>query len=128
MLAIFSLALGIAGNAVVFSLVDSLLFLRLPYAEPERVVLIGQREITQPDVALLSLLSALPVWADFRDRSSTMTDWAAINLTFMSLAGGDRSEPIMAASVTPSLFDVLGDDVVIGRVFTEAEGVVGGPK
>ena len=128
LLAIFSLALGIAGNAVVFSLVDSLLFLRLPYAEPERVVLIGQREITQPDVALLSLLSALPVWADFRDRSSTMTDWAAINLTFMSLAGGDRSEPIMAASVTPSLFDVLGDDVVIGRVFTEAEGVVGGPK
>jgi putative ABC transport system permease protein len=127
-LAILSLALGIGGNAVVFSLVESLLFLRLPYTDPDRVVLLGQRESDQPDVALMNLLSALPVWADFRDRSNTLTDWAALDLGFMSLSDRDRSVAVMAGSVTPSVFQVLGSRTVMGRVFAEAEGVPGGPR
>ncbi|MCH7530619.1 MAG: ABC transporter permease [Gemmatimonadetes bacterium] len=127
-LAVLSLALGIAGNAVVFSLVDSLIHLRLPYTEPERIVLLGQRENTEPDAALASILSALPVWADFRERSSTLTEWAAITLSFMSVSDEDRSVAVMVGSATPSFFRVLGEQTVRGRVFTDLEGVEGGPK
>ena len=127
-LAVLSLALGIAGNAVVFSLVDSLINLRLPYAEPDRIVLLGQRENTEPDVALASILSALPVWADFRERSSTLTEWAAITMSYMSVSDEDRSVAVMVGSATPSFFRVLGEQTVRGRVFTDVEGVEGGPK
>ncbi len=127
-LAILSLALGIAGNAVVFSLVDSLINLRLPYSEPDRIVLLGQRESSEPDVALASLLSALPVWADYRERSSTLTEWAAITLAYMSVSVDDRSVAAMTGSATPSFFRVLGEQTVQGRVFAENEGVPGGPK
>ncbi len=127
-LAVLSLALGIAGNAVVFSLVDSLVNLRLPYAEPERIVLLGQRESTAPDVALASLLSALPVWADYRERSSTLTEWAAITMSFMSVSREDRSVSVMVGAATPSFFRVLGEQTARGRVFTDLEGVEGGPK
>ncbi len=41
--AILSLALGIAGNVVVFSLIKPALLEPLPYPEPERIVLLGQR-------------------------------------------------------------------------------------
>ncbi len=127
-IAVLSLALGIAGNAVVFSLVDSLIHLRLPYAEPERIVLLGQRENTGPDAALASILSALPVWADFRERSRTLTEWAAITLSFMSVSDEDRSVAVMVGSATPSFFRVLGEQTVRGRVFTDLEGAEGGPK
>ena len=127
-LAVLSLALGIAGNAVVFSLVDSLINLRLPYADPDRIVLLGQREKTEPDVALASILSALPVWADFRERSSTLTEWAAITMSYMSVSDEDRSVAVMVGSATPSFFRVLGEQTVRGRVFTDVEGVEGGPQ
>jgi hypothetical protein len=123
-----ALALGIAGNAVVFSLVDSLIHLRLPYAEPERIVLLGQLENTGPDAALASILSALPVWADFRERSSTLTEWAVITLSFMSVSDEDRYVAVMVGSATPSFFSVLGEQTVRGRVFTDLEGAEGGPK
>lgn len=127
-LAVLSHALGIAGNAVVFSLVDSLINLRLPDADPDRIVLLGQRGKTEPDVALASILSALPVWADFRERSSTLTEWAAITMSYMSVSDEDRSVAVMVGSATPSFFRVLGEQTVRGRVFTDVEGVEGGPK
>jgi hypothetical protein len=102
--------------------------LRLPYAEPERIVLLGQWESTAPDVALASLLSALPVWADYRERSRTLTEWAAITMSFMSVSREDRSVSVMIGAATPSFFRVLGEQTVRGRVFTDLEGVEGGPK
>jgi len=127
-LAVLSLALGIAGNAVVFSLVDSLINLRLPYTDPDRIVLLGQRESSAPDAALASLLSAVPVWADYKERSKTLVDWATITLEFRTVSEDGRSMSVMTADATPSFFRVLGERTVKGRVFTEAEGVVGGPK
>ncbi len=126
--AILSLALGIAGNVVVFSLISPTIFKPLPYPNPDRIVLLGQRAKGQPDITMFSLLSSLGVWADYRERSRTLTEWAALNLTFMSRSLGDRSVSFMAGRVTPSFFRVLGAVPVRGRLFMDAEGVVGGPK
>jgi len=61
--ATLSLALGIAGNAVVFSLISPTIFKPLPYPNPDRIVLLGQRAQGQPDITMFSLLSSLGVWA-----------------------------------------------------------------
>lgn len=126
--AVVSLALGIAGNVVVFSLIQPSLLKPLPYPEPDRLVLLGQREVDQPDIMMLSFLSSFGVWGDYRERSQTLTDWAALNLTFMSRSLGDRSSSVMAGAATPSFFRVLGAQPLMGRVFQDEEGVEGGPK
>ena len=123
-----SLALGIAGNVVVFSLIQPSLLRPLPYPDPHRLVLLGQREVGQPDITMLSLLSSFGVWGDYRERSQTLTDWAALNLTFMNRSLGDRSLSVMAGEVTPSFFRVLGAQPILGRLFRDEEGVEGGPK
>ena len=45
LIAIFSLALGVAGNAVVFSIVSALLFRPLPYPKADRIVVFDQGRI-----------------------------------------------------------------------------------
>ena len=126
--AILSLALGIAGNVVVFSLIKPSLLEPLPYPEPERIVLLGQRGADQPDLSILSLLSSFRVWADYKERSETLTEWAALNLEHMSIALGDRSLSLMIGSTTASFFRVLGAVPLHGRLFTDGESVEGGAR
>lgn len=125
--AVLSLALGIAGNAATFSLVSVWILKPLPYPEPERLVLLGEREKGDPSIVINSLFSSLPTWADYRERTRTLEAWAAFAPRTLSLSAGDRSIPISAGLVTPSFFQTLGVEVERGRFFQEAEGVEGGP-
>jgi predicted permease len=77
---------------------------------------------------LLSFLSSFGVWGDYRERSQTLTDWAALNLTFMNLFLEDRTVSVLAGSATPSFFRVLGAQPLLGRLFRDEEGVEGGPN
>lgn len=128
LVAIFSLALGVAGNAVVFSIVSAVLFRPLPYPDSDRIVVLGERETSQPDLAILTLTSSLATWADYKEQSRTLSGWAAFNPGFLSLSTGEGSVPVKTGAVTPSFFETLGANSVRGRLFTEVEAVPGGPK
>jgi putative ABC transport system permease protein len=66
LLAILSLALGIAGNAVVFSLISSTMIRPLPYPEPERLVLLTEREHghVAVSISVASMRSSLSTYDD----------------------------------------------------------------
>jgi len=113
---------------LVFSFISAILLRPLPYPDPDRIVLLGQREKEQPGLAFLSLVSAPSIWADYREQSSTLSEWAAWSPRTMGLSEGDRSIPVEAGRVTSSFFRLLGASTVRGRLFTDAEGVQGGPR
>ena len=120
--AISTLALGIGANAAVFSTVDAVLIRALPYADPDRILMIWE------DASALGFPKNTPAPGNYRD-------WAALNHSFtavaatrgssMSLTGDGVPEQLAGRAVTPSFFEVLGVRTVVGRVFTADEDRAG---
>jgi putative ABC transport system permease protein len=116
--AIATLALGIGVNAAVFSLVSVLSLKPLPYDDPSRVAFVLGWDVESQDLRFSLRL------ADFRDLEREATSFSAMGAyryVSATLAGGDRPERVQAYHVTPALFDLLGVQPAIGRVFDEAE-------
>lgn len=103
-----SLALGIGGNAAVFSLVNTLLIRPLPYAEPDRLIRITG---VYPNAGLVV----------FREQSRTM-DVASVSPGFeFNLTGQGEALRLFGAPASTNLFSVLGTPVARGRSFEAGE-------
>src|SRR5205823_6686078 len=97
--AVLSLALGIGANTTIFSMCNAMLFKPLPYAEPDRIVMLSerQRDGKPGDVAPANFV-------DWRDASRSFSGMAAVRASSFAssfilggqseasrLAGGDVS-------------------------------------
>jgi predicted permease len=127
LVAVVSLALAIGGNTAVFGLVDALLFRPLPFHEPERLVVFGERPKDAPP-GTAPIGTSLPTFTDLRERSRTLADWAVVLPTNASLRGDYGSEPLRAQRVTPGYFDLVGARATLGRTFLQEEGIEGAGK
>ena len=105
-LAVLSLALGIGGNAAMFSLVSAVLIRPLPYPESARLVR-GANDGYYPQGALVYLQTA----------SKTM-EMAGFNPGLgLNLTGQGETWRMEGSSVSANLFDVLGVSAALGRSF-----------
>jgi putative ABC transport system permease protein len=111
-IAILTLALGIGANTAIFSLVRSVVLRPLPYADPERLVMIwGNRD--KGEVTWL----AVPEIRDYAGERRTFEGIAAYYGSAANLTGGLEPERVIAALVTPNLFRTLGVRAHVGRTF-----------
>jgi predicted permease len=115
-LAVVALGLGIGANTAIFTLVDGVLLRPLPYAHPDRLVMIwstNDREHRDHDV-----VSPLD-FQDFAHAAAFRTAGAAYSFVIGGTwTGSGGAEPITLTAVTPGLFDTLGRAPVLGRTFT----------
>ena len=121
-IAILTLALGIGANTAIFSAVNAILLRPLPYADPDRLVMVFEKRLAE------GVLDNVVSPADF-------LDWSKMNGAFdgiaaMSGANADLTgvgEPIRlaAGAVSPPFFDVLGVQPALGRNFRTEEAIVG---
>lgn len=124
---VVSLGLAIGGNTVVFSIVNGILFLPLPYQSPERLVLVGEVGLdAQRNAGPRS--TSLATYTDLAERSRTLTEWGAIQISNKVLRGTEASTVVAGGSVTPSFFTTLGVSAERGRTFLPEEAVEGAPK
>jgi putative ABC transport system permease protein len=120
LVAILSLALGIGANTAVFSVVHAVLLRPLPYAQPDRLVLMGQKT-TQGAVNMLEFA----VW---REHCASCSSTAAYGGTGeASLQYGSTREWIRSMPVTDRFFATLGVPLALGREFNAAEARPNGP-
>jgi len=128
-LAVLSLALAIAGNTVVFSFINGLLYRPLPYPEPERVVLIQEPE---EGLAVSGVLpTSEPLYFDLVDQQRSFERLAAFRSRTVGLSTGDTAgegEPVGAAWVTPNFFPLLAASAQRGRLFRPEEGIPGNQR
>jgi len=113
-LAVLSLALGIGGNAAIFTIVSAVLIQPLPYWDPSRLVRADNSGYYPPGgvVAL-------------QQRSRTM-DLAGYNAGVeLNLTGQGDPWRLRGASVSANFFEVLGAGVALGRAFQAGDDQAG---
>jgi putative ABC transport system permease protein len=116
--AILALALGIGANTAIFSTLDGVLLRPLPYASPDRLVMVWE------DFSAIGFAHNTPAPAnyfDWREQNHVFTDIAATRGRTRAITVDGPAEQLLGYQVTPNFFAVLGVEPVIGRTFTEAE-------
>jgi putative ABC transport system permease protein len=122
-IAAITLALGIGANAAIFSVVNAVLLRPLPWHEPDRAVMIWSKW-----TAFDKTWVASGEVVDYRRRARTLSEVAAWSDGQVNLSGHGDPERVAAGSVTANTFTTLGVAPLIGRTFTGAEDVPGGPR
>jgi putative ABC transport system permease protein len=115
-IALLTLALGIGANTAIFSVLNAVLLRPLPYADPDRLVMIGERGPTGSagNVGYTTFL-------DWRDRSRAFEEMALVRSWIPTLITSGEPERISGMRVTANFFHMLGVKPALGRDFTAAE-------
>jgi predicted permease len=112
--ALLTLALGIGANTAMFAAVNTVLWLPLPYHEPDRLHALWLDEA--------SSMSATQ-WLDLRENMRTMEDVAAFSGWSFTLTGDGEPEVVSGAVVSANLFGMLGVSPAMGRGFTAEDAI-----
>jgi predicted permease len=113
---------AIGANTTMFSLLNAYVLRPLPYPDSDRLVAIYN---IYPNMGLESAAVSIPDYIDRRDQAPSLASVAIYNSNQRLLGGADRPEQVQVTTTTPSLFDVLGVDSAVGRVFAEDEAILG---
>jgi putative ABC transport system permease protein len=113
---VLTLALGIGATTAIFSLVEGVLLRPLPFHDPQRLVILGDRlgDEFQPGVRP----SEVATWEHATRAFSSMGAYVS---TSWELSGGPISESVDGARLTAGVFPTLGVAPIVGRVFTRQE-------
>lgn len=120
-IAIASLALGVAANTTIFSIVNQWLLRPLPYHESENIVILWEiNRNSSSDQGLVSVANYL----DWRDLATSFESVFASEFGVANLTGLDHPERVNTTTVTASIFGELNAEPLLGRTFYPNEGGV----
>lgn len=117
--AALSLALGIGGNAAMFSLVDGVLLRPLQFPEPDRLVRVTGYYPTGALLALRELSRTMDV-ASYSDKPENGSDF--------NLTGQGEAVHLTGSVVSANIFSLLGAGAELGRTFQAGEDRAGADR
>jgi putative ABC transport system permease protein len=119
------LALGIAGNAAIFSTFNSLFLKPLPFPDSARLI---DLDDTAPQWNLHYVGISEPDLFAWRGHNSTFDSMAFFDNPDFNLSRMGPAQHIRGAKVTRDMLDVLGLKLVLGRNFLPEEDMPKGEK
>ena len=124
--AVLTLALAIGANVSIFAVVHGVLLNPLPYGRPDRLIAL---DYAVPSQNVSSGLTAMSwqLYHQLADHAATLEKIAVYDTGDVTVTGGGDPERIRVSHATASLAPVLRVSPALGRWFTDAEGVTGGP-
>jgi predicted permease len=123
--AVLTLALGIAVNATMFSMVSGFLLGRPPGHEPDRVAVVTAVNPSAGFQADANPVSA-PTFLGWREANHVFADVAAADeYRNANLASQGQPEALRSAAVSPNYFGLLGVSPELGRTFIDGEDLPG---
>src|SRR5262249_6121967 len=109
---ILALAVGIAANTSIFSLVNGVLLRQLPFRDADRLVWIWGSRTDREIKAFFSI----PDVIDMREQNSTVDDLCALRSWGASLTDRGDPERFIGVRVSSNTFSMLGVNAIAGRV------------
>jgi predicted permease len=117
---VISLAVGIAANSAVFSLVNAILLRPRAAANPEQLAEIWVGDSEQPYQTM-----SYPTYLDLRERNDVFSGLAAYSVAWQfKLSGSTDVEQVWGEVVSGNYFDVMGIRAARGRGFLPDEDQV----
>ena len=121
LVAVLTLALGIAANATIFSFVSAVLYKLPPVSQPDTVLVVYGTSFTRPGGANLFPVSA-PNYFNWKRGNQVFSDVAAIEpYSSVNLTGKGEPESVSANRTTGNYFSVIGVGPELGRTFAVGE-------
>ena len=113
---VLALALGIGATTAIFSLIEAILLRPLPFADPDKLVMLGDR---------IGNIKLLPVTAreiaTYTNATTAFSSVGGFATAGYELSGGETPERIDGARLNASVFPTLGVQPILGRAFTAQE-------
>jgi putative ABC transport system permease protein len=123
-IAVVTLAVGIGSVTAILSVLYGSLFRPLPFHDPDRVLLIGDRSVEMPPDQVAGNIALTNV-RDLAARSSSLEGLAAYRDAEVTLAGRGDAARVRAQEVDAGFFEVLGVRTIAGRPITAADQTPG---
>ena len=120
--AILALALGIGANTAIFTLVNAALIERLPFHDPDRLVVMWETNARRPGRPNVIGPANFLRW---RERATAFEQLAGLVDYRVNVTGGGAPEELIAMAVEPAFFSTLGVPPLLGRTFAADEGLDG---
>jgi putative ABC transport system permease protein len=117
--AVLTLALGIGANTAIFTVADALLLRPLPYANPQRLMMVYETSIVNRSE---ESVFSYPYFARLRDQQHSFSGISAYASDDFDMTGRGEPRQISAGRVSWNFFDVLGVQPALGRDFFASEG------
>ncbi|HEX6047577.1 MAG TPA: ABC transporter permease [Pyrinomonadaceae bacterium] len=118
---VVTLALAIGASTAIFSVTNGVLLRKLPYKDPERLVL-ACSDLQKRNVKDFPLSNV--DYLDLRNGAkNSFEDFAAFNTGRVTLPGLDGTpERVRIAAVSTNFFQMMGASIIAGRDFEESDG------
>jgi predicted permease len=115
---IMTLALGMAVNTTLFSVVNGFLLRPLPVAHPEQITVFALEQSAVPGNHHFSY----PDFEDLRDQSDSFSDVFAFRVSLAGVAADKRADHCLISRVSSNYFSALGIQPAYGRLILPTEG------
>lgn len=122
--AITVLALAIAANVAMFSVLNGVLFRPLPYRAPDQLAILWNEDLTRN---FRQGRSALWDVEQYRNQTRSFAELATFDSVATMLTTSEGVEQISGASISPNLLSLLGVQPTLGRSFSAEEASTNEP-
>lgn len=119
LMAALTLAVALAGNTAIFSVLDAAVLRALPFRDADELVFVNGYHLQDGQRAIR--YASIPEFRDWRARARTLDPLVGVDLNAVTLAGGGQAERVNAEVVSEGYFDLLGGQAALGRTFTAEE-------
>jgi putative ABC transport system permease protein len=120
--AVLTLALGIGANTAIFSVVNAVLLSPLPYADADRLVLVKE---VLPHAGPQPVSVSGPDISQIQKLNHVFEKVGGFRVWTYEFSGTGEPQRVTTDRVSSDLFDVLGVQPIVGRVFTAEEELAG---
>jgi len=121
---VITLAAGIGGNTVVFSVLEGVLLKPLPYPHSEELVGVWHNA---PGLQIADLNMSPSNYFIYREQGKTLQDIGMYQSDSVSVTGVAEPEQVSAMRITDGTLPLLGIPPMLGRTFTKEDDSPGAP-